>query len=224
MSIEGKCPTEWYAALPDGMLQPDHGINLTGPPHRCIGLLGHPGDICRCVCSAERPRPVARASITVDESGIGRVMAGLSDLTELVSAGTVKFRAGHPTVIEIEIPMAAMAARGDITLDEDTAKALETLGWSGPDTELLRRRDLQEALGGLGTVLREWDGLLTWVRALVNHNAELVARLEGEGDPVLTKVAEALGPYAPHEVKWSRVLEEVRSVVELAQERRTSDE
>lgn len=87
---------------------------------------------------------------------------------------------------------------------EETAKALEMLGWSGPDTELLRRRDLQEALGGLGTVLREWDSLLEWVRRLADYNTQLLRqedsrlsalrtalrRDDADWDMVLTLVSE----------------------------------
>jgi hypothetical protein len=73
------------------------------------------------------------------------------------------------------------------------------------DDDLVRRAMVQDALGGLGTVLREWDDLIRLV-------GELYARSYTGDDVVLSKVAEALGPYAPDEVKWSRVIEEVREL------------
>lgn len=148
---------------------------------------------------------IGRASISVDETGRGRVVVGMQDITSQVGAGVIDFRAGRPTVIKVEVPLASAVARGDIELDEETAKALEALGWSGPNTELLRRRDLQDALGGLGVVLREWPDLVEWVRVLAEHNTELHAQT----DSVLHKVATSLGDYAPREVKWSTVLEAI---------------
>lgn len=144
--------------------------------------------MCRCRCGSTNKRPVnhvkrfeeriGRASITVDEKGAGRVMAGLTDLSSQVTAGTVRFRNGHPTIIEVEMPMAVAVARGEIELDEETGTALRAAGWKSPQFELEVRRDLQEALGGLGTVLREWDALLGWVRKLVEFNEQLLHERE----------------------------------------------
>lgn len=184
-TAKAKFCTAWWTEL-NGGLCPDASnreirVGRTPGAHFCELVSDH--TMCRCICDATHKRPVnhakrfeeriGRASITVDEKGVGRVMAGLTDLSGQVSAATVRFRAGKPTVIEIEMPIAAAAARGEIELDEATAKALEAAGWSGPDTELLRRRDLQEALGGLGTVLREWDDLLAVVCKVIEFNEEL---------------------------------------------------
>lgn len=214
--MSAKCP-RW--TTPNGTCSDDdsgagqHACNVLAPGHAK----------CRCACGVETLRPagdrevaryeerIGRASITVDEKGTGRVVVGLTDISNHVSGGVVEFNAGHPTVLKVAMACVSLAARGDIELDEETAKALEALGWSGPDTELLRRRDLQEALGGLGTVLREWDALLEWVRLLVTHNGELAKEISSlsEGDEVLAKVTEALGGYAPSEAKWSTVIEAV---------------
>lgn len=144
---------------------------------------------CRCRCGSTHPRPVdhvrryveriGRASISVDEKGAGRVMAGLTDLSSQVTAGTVRFRNGHPTIIEVEMPMAVAVARGEIELDEETGTALRAAGWKSPQFELEVRRDLQDALGGLGSVvLREWGDLLGWVRKLVEFNEQLLHERE----------------------------------------------
>lgn len=220
-----KCPAYWPDA--NGRCSDsDAGDGI----HHC-GVRGS-HDWCVCACGSSHKRPaglahldnhaqrIGRASVTVDEQGAGRVMAGLMDLSAHVRRGTVEFGPDRLTTITIELPLASAAARGEIELDEETAKALEAIGWLGPNTELLRRRDLQGALGGLGTVLREWDALLGWVRALVETNERFA---KGE-DVILAKVAEALGGHAPEEVKWSRVIEAVTELRELAQERGTSDE
>jgi hypothetical protein len=201
------CCPRWTS--PNGACSDDdsgaglHTCRVTSPTHAK----------CRCACGVETLRPVGDrlvgASVSVDEKGRGRVVAGLTDITNHVSGGVVEFKAMHETRITVELPVASLFARGEVELDEETAKALEALGWSGPDTELLRRRDLQEALGGLGAVLREWDDLLDVVRQL----GQFIYGPRDGTSPVLTKVVTALGRYAPNEVKWSRVLE---SIGELA--------
>jgi hypothetical protein len=107
---------------------------------------------------------VGRASVSMDAHGYGRVVVGLMDISNEVDGVTVRAKAGEPTMLTVSIPAVNAVARGDIQLDEETSKALEALGWTGPDEMLLRRRDLQEALGGLGVVLREWDELVERVR------------------------------------------------------------
>lgn len=143
-------------------------------------------------------KKIGRASVSVDEKGQGRVMVGLTDISNSVGAGVVEFRAGQATVIRVELLLADAIARGEIELDEDTAKALEAIGWTGPDTELLRRRDLQDALGGLGVVLREWDALLGWVRTLVEHNREL-QRQSAEPGSGLDKLRRVANQVLSHE-------------------------
>lgn len=181
---------------------------------------------CRCGATAKRPEStlpedlgsIDRTTVRVDEHGMGKVMVGLTDVSNLVSGGTVEFKAGQATTVTLGFPLAVMALSGGRgQVDEETAKALEALGWSGPDTELLRRRDLQEALGGLGTVLREWDNLLGWVRRLVEFNEQLLHEREGHGDEALTKVADALGNQAPSEIKWSTVIDVVRGLRETVE-------
>jgi hypothetical protein len=166
-TAKAKCPAFWTT---------DEHCPRDDESGRHICNLADDHTKCRCRCGSTHKRPVnhvkrfeeriGRASVSIDESGRGRVVVGLTDISNQVGGGIVEFKAGHATVIKVEMPKATLAARGEIELDEETAKALEALGWSGPDTELLRRRDLQEALGGLGTVLREWDDLLAIVRQL----------------------------------------------------------
>lgn len=152
------------------------------------------------------------ATVELDVFGCGKLYLGEGDdrvdISSFVTAVTVRARSGHGTMITVEIPFAAAIADGEVELGDETAKALEALGWSGPDAELLRRRDLQEALGGLGTVLREWSDLLEQARLQATFNGELAKEVSRD-DEVLTRVAAALGRYAPSEVKWSRVLEEI---------------
>lgn len=167
------CPAYWVSEA-DGWCP--ENVTPDGKHHCGLDGLDDEHTMCRCACGSTHKRPVDHAarfdarrqvSVTVDERGIGRVvLGGVNDISDHVSGGTLKFEAGHPTVVEVELVLASAFARGEIELDEETAKALEALGWSGPDTELLRRRDLQEALGGLGSVLREWDDLLGVVRRM----------------------------------------------------------
>lgn len=119
----------------------------------------------------ERLRQV---SINVGPGGVGSVTVGGVDIANMVTSATVELRGMQPTRVALGMEAVRVVAEAQGELDEQTAKALEALGWSGPDTELLRRRDLQEALGGLGTVLREWDDLLGWVRRLVEFNEQLL--------------------------------------------------
>jgi hypothetical protein len=132
---------------------------------------------CRCGATAERPEPtlpedlgsIGRATVRVDEHGMGKVMIDLTDVSNLVSSGTVAFKAGHATTVTLGFPHAVMALSGGRgQMDEETAKALEALGWSGPDTELLRRRDLREALDHFGPADpdADWDALLLCVRGV----------------------------------------------------------
>jgi hypothetical protein len=221
----GPCPAYWTDE--DGRCSDsDAGDGV----HHC-GVRGtHVACICACGSSHKRPaalmhldnyaQRIGRASVTVDEAGVGRVMAGLMDLSAHVTRGTVEFGGGRPTTITVELPLASATARGEIELDEETAKALEVIGWSGPNTELLRRRDLQEALNIGGTVLRTWDQLIEHAKAVADGYTQVVLN----EDAALHKVAEALGDHAPSEVKWSRVLESIAELVEVARERGTSDE
>ncbi len=178
--------TAWWSSE-DGRCSGDdsgagrHACKLTdielGSDQECV----HTTCECRCGATANRPEPsrpedlgaIGRATVRVDEHGMGKVMVGLKDVSHLVSGGTVAFKAGQGTTVTLGFPLAVMALSGGRgQVDEETATALEALGWSGPDTELLRRRDLQDALGGLGSVvLREWDDLVGWVRALSEHNS-----------------------------------------------------
>ena len=140
---------------------------------------------CRCACGVETLRPagdrevaryeerIKRASVTVDEKGHGRVVAGGVDISSMVSGGTVEFKSGELTKLTVSMWRVLATARGEIELDEETDNALIALGWTSPEGDLLRRRDLQEALGGLGTVLREWDSLLVFARKLAEVNTEL---------------------------------------------------
>lgn len=176
---------------------------------------------CECRCGVTHKKPVAqlmidrheakqrRASVSVDEKGRGRVVVGQADISSHVGGGTIEFKAGELTRLKVSMWRVLATARGEIELDEETAKALEALGWSGPDTELLRRRDLQEALNIGGSMLRGWDQLVEHAKAVADGYTQVVLN----EDETLRKVAAALGGYAPDEVKWSRVIE---AVVELA--------
>lgn len=182
MTQTTQCPTTWYTDGPDE----GHGVSPADEPHQCELLAGDVHAKCRCDCGAETQRPagdreVARhearagkASLSVDGRGSGRLTVGGVDISKAVSAGSLEFNAGHGTVIKVELPLAAAMARGEVELNEDTAKALEALGWVSPsqirevalEASNKTRRDLQEALGGLGTVLRGWSDLLEIVRQM----------------------------------------------------------
>lgn len=197
MSVTKK-PCTAYWIEPNGGLCPNAPDNKVGLPigaHTCAHIdtyseheqQVHPK--CECRCGATHKKPVAqlmidrhearqrRASVSVDEKGRGRVVVGQADISSHVGGGTIEFKAGELTRLKVSMWRVLATARGEIELDEETAKALEALGWSGPDTELLRRRDLQDALGGLGVVPREWDALLDWVRSCVTNFDELQAQL-----------------------------------------------
>lgn len=223
MTVTKKHCTAWWTT-PDGRCSDD---DSGSGRHHCAHVdtyseheqQVHPK--CECRCGATHKKPVAQlmidrheakqrqASITISPTGQGRVTVGASDITSHVGGGTVEFKAGHATVIKVDMLLASAFARGEIELDEETARALEALGWSGPDTELLRRRDLQEALNIGGSVLREWDQLVEHAKAVADGYTQVVLN----EDETLHKVAAALGGYAPDEIKWSRVIE---AVVELA--------
>lgn len=171
----------------------------------------------------ERQRQV---SINVGPGGVGSIVVGGVDIANMVTSATVELRGMQPTRVTLGMGAVHVVAETRGELDEQTAKALEALGWSGPDTELLRRRDLQEALGGLGTVLRDWDDLMEWVRLLVTHNGELAKEISSlsESDAVLAKVADALANNAPSEVKWSTVIERIGEMRDEIHELKTSEE
>lgn len=191
------CTNTWYAAPVEGEPMPDHGVSVTGEPHRCARIDSQgegPHSECVCECGSTAKRPVGelnvarhearigRASISVDEAGRGRVMVGLVDISDAVSGGTAKFHVGQPTVIKVEIPAAAFVARGEIELDDPTAGALLAIGWLSPDQaeerELLRRRDLAEALGTTGVVLPDWDTLISAVQVLAAMDEQREPRNE----------------------------------------------
>lgn len=197
------CPDSWRT---------DEACSVTDTgEHCCVLPVGAPNHACPCGATAPLAKvlnadpTIGRASIIVDETGSGRVVVGLTDISSQVGSGTIEFKAGEPTRLKVSLWRVTAAARGEIELDEGTAKALEALGWSGPDTELLRRRDLQEALNIGGVILREWGDLLNQANAVANGYTQAVL----QEDATLHKVADALGDNAPSEVKWSRVIEQV---------------
>lgn len=106
--------------------------------HRCWWIDIDGEDVhttCGCACGASQKRPASsyRASVTVDEHGMGKVMVGLTDVSNLVSGGTVEFKAGQVTTVTLGFPLAVMALSGGRgQVDEETAKALVLLGWTPP--------------------------------------------------------------------------------------------
>lgn len=145
---------------------------------------------CECRCGATHKKPVAQlmidrheakqrqVSINCGPGGVGSVVVGGVDIANIVTSVDVTLRGMQPTKVTLGMGHVHVIAEAQGELDEETAKALEVLGWSGPDTELLRRRDLQDALGGLGAVLREWDDLIGWVRRLHEFNVQLTSEHE----------------------------------------------
>lgn len=187
MTVTRKHCTAWWTT-PDGRCSDDDGGSGR---HHCAHVdtyseheqQVHPK--CECRCGATHKKPVAQlmidrheakqrqVSVVLGSDGGGQIMVGPADVSKFVSSGTVEFKAGHAATVTLGFPLAVMALSGGHgQVDEETAKALEALGWSGPDTELLRRRDLQEALGSPDVVLHDWETLITQVR-------ELAHRMEG---------------------------------------------
>jgi hypothetical protein len=60
---------------------------------------------CRCGATTKRPEPtppedlgsIGRTTVRVDEHGMGKVMVGLTDVSNLVSGGTVAFKVRTPS-------------------------------------------------------------------------------------------------------------------------------
>jgi len=103
---------------------------------------------CRCGATAKRPEPpqpedlgsIGRATVRVDEHGMGKVMVGLTDVSHLVSGGR-----GH--------------------VDGETEKALEALGWTPPhEGDPLRK--IADALGNHAPSEIKWSTVIDVVRGL----------------------------------------------------------
>lgn len=190
MSVTTKSCTAWWTEL-NGGICPEASQNRLGLPvgaHVCAHVdtysereqQVHPR--CECRCGATHKKPVAQllidrheakqrqVSVVLGSDGGGQVRVGPADVSKFVSGGTVEFKAGHAATVTLGFPLAVMALSGGRgQVDEETAKALEALGWSGPNTELLRRRDLQDALGGGGAVLRDWETLISAVQMMAHR-------------------------------------------------------
>lgn len=108
----------------------------------------------------------------------------------MITSAIVELRGMQPTTVTLGIEAVHVVAEAQGELDDVTAGALVGLGWTSPEGDLLRRRDLQEALGGIGAVLREWDELVERVR--LQHEAAVSMVMKAESD-----LAAALGQYAP---------------------------
>jgi hypothetical protein len=140
---------------------------------------------CRCACGVETLRPIGdrevakyeerlrQVSINVGPGGEGKVVVGGVDIASLVTSATVELRGMQPTSVTLGMEAVRVVAEAEGELDDVTAGALVGLGWTSPEGDLLRRRDLQEALGGLDSVLRDWDSLLVFVRKLAEVNTGL---------------------------------------------------
>lgn len=197
-----------------------------------------PHTVCACLCGAETRTPSPKsitAQVKLEPNGNGSIIVDGVELNSDVTTVTVLAEAMRGTSITVTMPHAQLAARGEITVCERTRQALTALGWTSPEHlagmskafSEAARVELQEALGGLGTLLREWPELLDHVRLMVTHNQELAketSSMENEGDTVLTKVAEALGDNAPSEVKWSTVIERIGEMRDELHELKVSDE
>ncbi len=181
MSVEWEtCPSFWTtdeqcAKAPDG----------GDGKHHCAVEPSH-GPFCVCLCGERNKRPVdhaeryeqriGRASLQVDERGIGKLMAGLTDISNQVSGVVVDYRAGRPPVLRVEMPAAAFVARGEIELDDATAGALLAIGWRSPDdvAQLARLAGLDE-----GT---SWDDLADWIRRVSSNLDELPVSMGGRNE------------------------------------------
>lgn len=113
-------------------------------------------------------------SINFGPGGEGKVVVAGVDIANLITSATVELRGMQPTSVTLGMEAVRVVAEANGELDDVTAGALVGLGWTSPEGDLLRRRDLQEALGGLGTVLREWSDLLGWVRRGLEFNEQLL--------------------------------------------------
>jgi hypothetical protein len=157
-------------------------------------------------------------SVELDGRGMGKVRVGGVDIGRHIETVTVQTKAGERTTVTLGMPFAGAKATGEVQLDEETSKALEALGWTGPDEMLLRRRDLQEALGGLGAVLRTWDELLQIARAI---ESDAAGNLEGAKTQLRTALAE-FGPQG-EEPDWETLMMCVHGVAHRLGEVRGTD-
>jgi hypothetical protein len=110
--------------------------------------------------------------VELQRDGRGSVKVGGVELNNEISELTVTAVPMRGTRVVVTLPHVELAAQGEIILSEETRRALTMLGWTSPEQlagvskafSEAARVELQEALGGLGTVLREWDDLITIVR------------------------------------------------------------
>ena len=81
-----------------------------------------------------------KAEITLTQGPIyqdAEIIVGGVDISKMVSAVRVEAIVGHPARAVITIPFGVLARLGAIetVLCEETANALHSLGWTGPEDE-----------------------------------------------------------------------------------------
>lgn len=129
---------------------------------------------CRCGATVERPAPtlpedlggIDRTTVRVDERGMGKVMVGLADVSNVVSGGTVTFKAGQATTVTLGFPLAVMALSGGRgQVEAETASALKALGWTSPhEGDPLGK--IADALGNHAPREIKWSTVIDVVRGL----------------------------------------------------------
>lgn len=141
--------------------------------------------------TAEQEKPELVA--TLDGFGRGTVTLGGRDIGNHITGLTVNATSGHLTKAELKLGFIERIdlKAHDVRVPTEDEVILVEIGWATP-----------EAWSKLQDEVRELRSKSAYQRADAASSAEYV-------DTVLDKVAEALGKYAPVEVKWSRVLEEV---------------